>query len=374
MQTGDDVGLLNKIVNEFVDIVEWTGDPEQLLTWRFPRYLNEIKQGSRLIVRPGQQAIFVTQGKLADVFEPGSYRLTTGDLPVLSTLAGFKYGFESRLKSEVYFVATRQVTGLKWGTPNPVMVRDRELGKTRLRAFGQFTLQVVEPRTLLRQIVGTSSVIGSNDVLDLIRSTIASSVADLLATSNLAAFDFAAHYSDLANQLRVTVVSRIRAAYGLDLPLLVIENISVPEEVEQILDARTAITAVGDLGQFQQFQAGRAILAAAQNPNGMVGVGLGLGAGFALAGSTVQRPNGNGLIPTPPVVSPGEVWYFVNGGQTQGPIPLLQISQSIASGQVVSDTLVWTSGMESWRPAKEVAQLAIYFRNTPPPLPPNPGT
>ena len=365
------MGLLNKIANEFVDIVEWTGDPGQLLTWRFPRYLNEIKQGARLIVRPGQQAIFVTQGELADVFEPGAHQLATSNLPVLSTLAGWKYGFESRIKSEVYFVAIRQITGLKWGTSNPIMVRDREFGNTRLRAFGQFTLQVVEPRKLLQQVVGTSSVVGSDDVLELIRSTIASSVADLLATSKLAAFDFAAHYRDLANQLRSIAAGQIRNAYGLDLPQLVIESISVPEEVEQIIDARTAMNAVGDLGQFQQFQAGRAILAAAQNPNGMVGVGLGLGTGFALAGSAVQRPNGNASILSPPTVPPGEAWHFVNRGQAQPPVPLLQISQLVASGQIVSGTLVWTAGMESWQPASQVPQLAVYFRSTPPPLPPN---
>ena len=363
------MGLFNKIANELIDIVEWTGDPGQLLTWRFPRYLNEIKQGARLIVRPGQQAVFVTQGDLADVFEPGAYRLTTGNLPVLSTVAGWKYGFQSPIRSEVYFVATRQITGLKWGTPNPIMVRDREFGNTRLRAFGQFTLQVIEPRSLMKQIVGTSSVIGSDDVVDLIRSTIASSIADLLATANLAAFDFAAHYHDLAAQLRAIAVSRIRDAYGLDLPQLIIENISVPEEVEQVLDARTAINAIGDLERFQQFQTGRAILAAAQNPNGLVGAGLGLGAGFALASPIVQSQSRT----TPPLGPVGEVWYFAVSGQTQGPMPFSQLSQAIASGQVVGSTLVWSTGMASWQPASQAPQLAAYLQNTPPPLPPQAG-
>ena len=364
------MGFLNKVRNELVDIVEWSGDPGQLLTWKFPRYLNEIKEGARLIVRPGQQAIFVCKGRLAEVFDPGTYRLTTGNLPVLSTLAGWIHGFESSIKSEVYFVATRQVTGLRWGTPNPVMVHDRELGSARLRAFGQFTLQVVDPRTLLKQVVGTSAIIGSDDVLELIRSTIAASIAELLASSGYSAFEFAAHYHDLANRLRTTAVDRLSGPYGLDLPQLVIENISVPEDVEQMLDARTSIQAVGDLAAFQKFQAGRAILAAAQNPNGWAGAGVGLGAGIALAGPISHvLSGGNGATSTPPAF-PDDVWHYAANGQTHGPMSLAQVSQAIANGQVVVGTFVWTPGMPAWQAAGQVAQLTAFFRSKPPPLPP----
>ncbi len=181
------MGLLDKLRNELIDIIEWIDDSNTTLVWRFPRYQNEIKNGAQLIVRPGQMAVFVHRGELADVFEPGSYTLKTDNLPILSTLQGWKYGFDSPFRSEVYFVSTKQITNLKWGTPNPIMLRDPEFGPIRLRAFGTYALKCTDPRILLKELVGTDSEFDSNEVNELMRSIIAEAFTAMLGEQQIAA-------------------------------------------------------------------------------------------------------------------------------------------------------------------------------------------
>ena len=171
------MGLFDKLRGELVDIVEWIDDTNHTLVWRFPRYHNQIKNGAQLIVRPGQTAVFVHRGELADVFEPGHYELTTDNLPILGTLQGWKHGFDSPFKSEVYFVRTTQITDLKWGTPNPIMLRDPDFGPIRLRAFGTYTLKAVDPRALLKELVGTDSDFSSDEINELMRSIISEAFA-----------------------------------------------------------------------------------------------------------------------------------------------------------------------------------------------------
>src|SRR5215470_4536692 len=255
------MGLLDKLRGELVDIIEWIDDDRHTLVWRFPRYQNEIKNGAQLIVRPGQMALFVHRGQIADVFEPGNYQLTTDNLPILSTLQGWKHGFNSPFRSEVYFVSTRQVTDLKWGTPNPIMLRDPDFGPIRLRAFGTYTLKAVDPKALLKELVGTDGVFEAEEVNTLMRSVINSTFADLLGKNQIAALDLAQNYQRLSNDLRVEVVKRVDDEYGLDVPQLFIVNISLPEEVEKALDTRTSMGVIGDLGKFQQFQMGKAMTA-----------------------------------------------------------------------------------------------------------------
>ncbi|MCB1034921.1 MAG: SPFH domain-containing protein, partial [Acidobacteria bacterium] len=233
------MGLLEKLRGELVDIVEWIDDTQHTLVWRFPRFQNEIKNGAKLVVRPGQKAIFVDQGRIADSFEPGLYTLTTENLPILSTIRGWKYGFESPFKAEVYFVSTRQVTDLKWGTPNPIMLRDPDFGPLRIRAFGTYALQARDPKALLEQLVGTDGVFEAEEVRELLRSVIVSAFADLLGEAKIAALDLAAKYAELSEALRQKVLGRIADEYGLDVPQLFIVNISLPEEVEKALDTRS---------------------------------------------------------------------------------------------------------------------------------------
>src|SRR6185369_8289572 len=217
---GDAMGLFSKLRGELVDIIEWIDDTRQTLVWRFPRYQNEIKNGAQLIVRPGQTAVFVNQGKIADVFEPGHYQLTTQNLPILSTLMGWKYGFDSPFKAEVYFLTTRQVTDLKWGTPNPIMLRDPDFGPIRLRAFGPYALTCADAKILLKELVGTDGVVDPSALEPLMRSVIATAFTDLIGKSQIAALDLARNYQGLSEGLRKEVLARVDDEYGLDVPML----------------------------------------------------------------------------------------------------------------------------------------------------------
>ena len=368
------MGLFDKLRGELVDIVEWIDDPRNILVWRFPRYHNQIKHGAQLIVRPGQAAVFVHRGELADVFEPGNYQLETDNLPILSTLQGWKHGFNSPFKAEVYFVSTRQVTNLKWGTPNPIMLRDPDYGPIRLRAFGNYTLKAVDPRALLQELVGTDSVFEADEVTELIRSIINTAFADLIGESKIAALDLAANYQELSSQLREKVVERVDDEYGLDLPQLFIVNISLPEEVEKALDTKTQMSIIGDMSRFQQYQMGQAMTAAASNPSGGgAAEGMGLGMGFAMAGQMMRgigQAGGAPAGPAPPPPPPGSAWHIAADGNTLGPYSATQVAEGIARSEIKPETLVWTAGMAGWLPASQVPQLAGYFNAAPPPPPP----
>jgi len=365
------MGLLDRLRHELVDIIEWIDHTRDTLVWRFPRYHNQIKNGAQLIVRPGQVAVFVHRGKLADVFEPGHYRLTTDNLPLLSTIAGWKYGFDSPFKAEVYFVTTRQVTDLKWGTPNPLMLRDPEFGPIRLRAFGMYTLKATDPKALLNELVGTDSIFEADEIHELIRAAINTSLADVLGEAELSALDLVSHYQELSDKLRLKVVSRVDDEYGLDLPQLYIVNISLPEEVEKALDTRTSMSVVGDMTRFQQYQMGQAMTAAADNPaGGGAAEGMGLGMGFAMAGQMMRGAGQTAVAPPPAPAS--QLFHVARDGATLGPFDMAQLADAIASGQLTADTLVWTAGMSGWTPAGQVPQLAGRFG--PPPPPPAPGS
>ncbi len=367
------MGLFDKIRGEFVDIIEWLDDSRHTLVWRFPRYQNEIKNGARLIVRPGQVAIFVSEGKLADKFEPGTYELTTNNLPVLSTLAGWKYGFNSPFKAEVYFISTRPVLDLKWGTPNPVMLRDPEFGPIRIRAFGTYVLRAVDPTAMVKEIVGTNAAVSTDEVTELIRSMIVQTLTDLLGTSQIAALDLASNYQKLAEELQKKVQEQIDDEYGLELPQLLIVNISLPEEVEKALDVSTRMRVIGDMGRFQQYQMAEAMTAAAGNSaGGGAAEGLGLGIGLAMANRMAPMVNnGNAsAAPTAPAISlPASMWHIAHQDQTLGPFSSQQMVEAIAKFELKADTMIWTAGMAAWQAARTVPQWASYFQSPPPPPP-----
>jgi len=367
------MGIFDKLRGELIDIIEWVDDSRHTLVWRFPRYNNQIKNGAQLIVRPGQMAVFVHRGQVADVFEPGHYTLKTDNLPVLSTLAGWKYGFDSPFKAEVYFVSTRQVTDLKWGTPNPVMLRDPDFGPIRLRAFGTYTLQAIDPTALLNELVGADKEFETDEINELMRSIISTALADLLGESQIAALDLAAQYRELSERLRQTVIQRVDDEYGLDVPQLYIVNISFPEEVEKALDTRSSMGVIGDMNRFQQFQMGKAMTAAANNPaGGGASEGMGLGVGLAMANRMMQSP-GTGATSAPgPPPPPATSWYLAEGGQTRGPFSADQLAAGIQQGQVGASSMVWCAGMPGWSPAGQVPQLAAYFQPSAPPPPPPP--
>ncbi len=363
------MGLFDKLRGELVDIIEWIDDTRTTLVWRFPRYSNQIKNGAQLIVRPGQVAVFVHRGQLADVFQPGSYELKTDNLPILSTLQGWKYGFDSPFKSEVYFVSTRQITDLKWGTPNPIILRDADFGPVRLRAFGTYSLKASDAQILLRELVGTDGVFEADEIGELMRGILNTSFADLIGSSKIAVMDLASNYRDLSEQLRKEVQSRIDDEYGLEITALFIVNISLPEEVEKALDTRSSIGVMGDLGRYQQFQMGKALTMAAENQaGGGAATGMGLGMGMAMAKQMMDGLGGGGAVSSAPPPPPGQAWYVAVDGQSLGPYTRQQLSQSISSGEVTGESPVWTDGMSDWLPVKQVPQLNP--GKSPPPPPP----
>jgi membrane protease subunit (stomatin/prohibitin family) len=361
------MGLFDKLRNELVDVIEWVDNTNRTLVWRFPRYQNEIKNGAQLIVRPGQKAIFVHRGQIADVFEPGNYTLGTDNLPILSKLQAWKYGFNSPFKSEVYFVATRQITDLKWGTPNPIILRDADFGPVRVRAFGTYAVKAVDPKALLKELVGTDAEFNADEVTELLRSIIVNTFSELLGSAHVAVLDLAAHYREFSDSLRKKVLEKVDDEYGLDIPVLMIVNVSLPEEVEKAVDTRSSMGVIGDMNRFQQFQTGQAITAAANNPaGGGAAEGMGLGMGFAMANRMMGAVAPAGAAP-PPV--PGAAsWHVAINGQQQGPFNAQQVADGVAKGSITRETLVWSAGMADWAPAGQVAQLAGSF--TPPPVPP----
>ncbi len=365
------MGLVSKLRGELVDIVEWIDDTRNTLVRRFPRYQNEIKNGARLVVRPGQSAIFVDQGRVADVFQPGTYELITKNLPALTTLRGWKHGFSSPFKAEVYFVTTRQITELKWGTPHPVLLRDPEFGPLRVRAFGTYTLRAAKPEALLSELVGTDGSFEADEIEVLLRSIVASEFSKMVASTEISVVDLASNYARLSEDLRRAVLDRIDDAYGLDLPQLFIVNISVPEQVERALDARSSMDVLGDLNRYQQYQLGSSIPTAAANPaGGLAGAGVGLGMGMSIAGlgaaGAAKAPLP--LIPPTPDSDPA-IWHVASGGRTFGPYSVAQVGLAVSAGQLTGESFVWTAGMEAWAPIGRVPRLAVLLAPPPPPPP-----
>lgn len=301
------MGILDAIRTQFIEVIEWLDDSGNTMLYRFPVHDQEIKNGARLTVRESQTAVFVFQGQIADVFPPGLYTIDGGNTPVLTKLGAWKHGFTSPFKSEVYFVNTKQFTDLKWGTPNPVMMRDADFGMVRLRAFGIYSIRITDPRAFIKEIAGTNARFETEDIEGQLRRTLVSGFSDAVAESKIAALDLAAHYDELGGVLRNKLDQDFKA-FGLELTKFVIENISLPPDVEAAMDKRTSMGVIGDVNRYAQFQAADAMRDAAQNPSGGAGLGAGLGAGFAvgnaMAGALSNAANqassgsGTGSVPT----------------------------------------------------------------------------
>jgi len=284
------MGFWDKIKGELIDIIEWLDPSSDTMVYRFERYGNEIKYGAKLTVREGQAAVFINEGQLADVFEPGMYSLETKNLPILSTLKGWAHGFESPFKAEVYFVSTRRFTDQKWGTKNPIMLRDPEFGPIRLRAFGTYVVRVKKPDTFIKEIVGTDGHFTTSEITDQLRNVVVSRFADALGESKIAALDLAANYNELGDQLKAAIQKEMDE-YGVELTKLLVENISLPPAVEEALDKRSSMGVIGNMQQFQQYQAGQAIGDAAKNEGagGLAAGGLAAGLGGRDAAGTGAR-------------------------------------------------------------------------------------
>jgi membrane protease subunit (stomatin/prohibitin family) len=274
------MGIWDFVKSELIDVIEWLDDSADILVWRFPDQDHEIKMGAKLTVREGQTAVFVNEGQIADVFQPGLYTLTTQNMPILTTLRSWKYGFESPFKAEIYFVNTRNFLDLKWGTQNPIMMRDPDFGAVRLRAFGTYGIRVVDARAFMKEVFGTSGLFTTDEIEGQLRSMLVSAFAAMLGNAKIAALDLAANYRTMGDSARAAMEPEFQR-YGVALTLFVIENISMPPEVEKMLDTRTQMGIVGDMGRFTQFQTAQAITDAAKAGGG-AGDFMGMGAGIAM--------------------------------------------------------------------------------------------
>jgi membrane protease subunit (stomatin/prohibitin family) len=358
------MGLLDAIKGQFIDVIEWLDDSNDTLAYRFERQGNEIKNGAKLIVRPSQEAIFVNEGTVADEFPSGTYTLETKNLPVLTTLGAWKHGFNSPFKAEVYYFNLKQFTGMKWGTPAPITMRDPELGPVRIRAFGSYALRVSHPRILLQELISTDSSFETGEVEEQLRAFMVQKFVTWIGGCGIPVFDFAAHYTEIGDKMREALKGDF-ADYGLELMNVVIESIGLPPEVEAAIDKRTQMGILGDMNRYTQFQVANAVEAGAMSGGGNTGMELGMG--VALGGQLAQTLQQGAA--TPPPMPAQAAWFVGVGGAQVGPLDAGALSAKIAAGEVTRETLVWKQGMAGWVAASTVPEVASLFAAAPPPLP-----
>jgi membrane protease subunit (stomatin/prohibitin family) len=375
------MSLFSRLSHELIDIVQWTEDRQDVLSHRFQRFNNEIKNGAKLTVREGQLAVMVNEGQLgkdqvADVFKPGMYELSTHNLPILSTLQGWKYGFDSPFRAEVYFFNTRKFTDLKWGTAGPAIMRDGEFGAVRVTAFGIYSIRVKDAKTFLVDLVGTQEDFTTEDIEANLRGKVGIRVKEVMPEIGVPVIDLSSKIVVVGDKIRERIAADFEML-GLELCEVQVQNIGLPEEVEHAIDQQGAMRAIGNMQNFGQYQAAQAIRDAARN-EGSAGAVLGLGVGNMFGqsmGGVLQQPGqvgpGIGGAPATPPPIPGAVAFFlaVNGQQT-GPFDLAALRNQASAGGLTRDTLVWKQGMTAWAKASEQPDLAPLFSSTPPPVPP----
>ncbi|WBL32406.1 SPFH domain-containing protein [Sinirhodobacter sp. HNIBRBA609] len=382
------MGILDFLTGEFIDVIHWTDDTRDTMVWRFEREGHAIKYGAKLTVREGQAAVFVHEGQLADVFGPGLYMLETNNLPILTTLQHWDHGFRSPFKSEIYFVNTTRFNDLKWGTKNPIIARDPEFGPIRLRSFGTYSMRVSDPAKFMSEIVGTDGEFTADEISFQIRNVIVQEFSRVVASSGIPVLDMAANTGDLG-KLVAKAIEPVVGNYGLSIPEFYIENISLPEAVEAVLDKRTSMGIVGDLNRYMQFNAAEAMgqpgSGAAAGMGTAMGAGMGAGMGMAMGhqmgwgpwgvAPAAQAPQGGGgaaaAAPPPPPPPPVEkVWHVAVNGQTTGPYGRGHLGRMVSEGGFSRDTLVWSPGQDGWMRAEDITELAQLFTIAPPPPPP----
>lgn len=271
----------NMISSQFVDVIEWIDDSQNTIVHRYNRENKEIMMGAQLTVRESQLAVFVNEGQIADVFLPGRYELSTQNMPIMTKIKAWKFGFNSPFKAEVYFINTKQFRDIKWGTTNPVMMRDSEFEMIRIRAFGSLSFKVSDPLVFMKEVFGTNSYFTSEDIADQLKRIVVSNISDTIAESKIPVLDLSANYDELSefvlNKLRIKIND-----LGIYLISFIIENISLPEDVEKAMDRRTSMGVVGNLDNYAKYQAAESMREAANNPSGFAGIGMGLGAAGAM--------------------------------------------------------------------------------------------
>jgi excisionase family DNA binding protein len=293
------MGLMDYLKTQFLEIIQWQDDSRDTISYRHPDTQKEIKRGAKLIVRESQVAQFVYLGQFGDTFGPGEWSLTTDNIPILSTLKGWKYGFESPFKADVYFVNTRLFTGNKWGTANPILLRDPDFGVVRVRAYGTYDFHVVDPKLFLKEVAGTDDHFRLDEFADTMRSRIVSVFSEAVATAKVPVLDVASRYQELGEALRPIINPAVTSKYGLEIPSFIVENVSVPPEVEQAIDKRSSMAAVGNLTDYVKYQMAQGMA----EGGGMANSAAQLGAGVAMGQQIAQAFTAGQT--TPPAAGPG---------------------------------------------------------------------
>lgn len=358
------MSLFKKLKGELIDIIEFLDPNLNTIVHRFERFQNEIKNDAKLVVREGQIAVFINEGQLADIFKPGTYTLNTQNLPILTTLQGWKYGFNSPFKAEVYFVSTKNFLDQRWGTKNPIILNDERFGMIEIRSYGTYNFKVSDPGKFIKEIVGTTETFTTDQINEQLRSLIVTRFSDSVGEAQLPVESYAANLNELSQAI-FNFMKDDFEMYGIDVTRFLIENVSMPDDIKKEIFELSRLNKI-DLNKFAQLKAAKAIEAAANNPSGLAGAGVGMGAGFAMANQFAQGFTQN----TPPPIPPSGVSFFVAlNNQQAGPFDLETLKQMISQGQILRETLVWKSGMPTWASAVSQQELENHFSQIPPPLP-----
>ena len=360
------MGLFDWIFGQFIDVIEWTDNSQDTMVYRFPRHNNEIKYGAKLTVRESQMAVFVNEGVIADVLGPGIYELETKNLPIMTNLEHWDHAFNSPFKAEVYFLNTKRFTDLKWGTKNPIMVRDPEFSMVRLRAFGTYEIRITDPKKFMNEIVGTDQHFTIDEIDDQLTNLIITKFTTILGESKIPVLDLASNYENFSKFISENIAPYFEE-YGLELTKILVENISLPENVEKALDKRTSREVTGDLDKHIQYQTGEALGNEGGGSMGdMVGMGAGIALGQDMANKLSKEPIDKNTAPPLPTRNT-TMYHVAIEDKKEGPYDIRTMQKFITDGTIQSDTLIWTEGLQDWVEADTV--LGNYFNATPPPLP-----
>ncbi|MBD8389004.1 SPFH domain-containing protein [Dysgonomonas sp. BGC7] len=362
----------NKLKGELIDIIEFLDNTQDTIVYRFERHNNEIKNNAKLIVREGQTAVFVNEGQIADTFSPGTYNLNTQNLPILSTLQGWKYGFNSPFKAEVYFVGTKNFIDQKWGTKNAVILNDNRFGMVEIRAFGIYSFKVTDAPVFIREIVGTNQTFTTENIKEQLKSIIVTRFSDATGESNLPVETYAANLNELSEAIFGYMKDDF-AAYGIEVTKFLVENISMPDEVKKEIFELSRLDKI-DLDKLTKMKAAKAMEAAAENPSGTAGMGIGLGAGMAMANQMTQAManqinNAQNVQQAPPPIPGASAYYVAVGGQQSGPFNKSGLVELVEKQILTRESLVWKQGLSEWVPAGGQSDLQDLWTTTPPPLP-----
>jgi len=362
---------------QFLDVIQWMDDSKNTLVYRFPIFNQAIQDGGKLVVREGQAAVFVAEGRLSDVFGPGSYELSTRTKAISGFFESIKYGLNMPYKGDVYFVSTRQNTDQKWGTANPLMLRDADLGVVRIRAFGVFAYRITDPAAFIREVVGTAGLYTTDEINGQLKRKLVSALADTIGESKIPALDLMAQYMDLGDALRQRLNGWFQENYGITLTDFVVENISVPPEVEKMMDKRSSMALAGDMNTYTQFQAANAMEQASSRPGGggaMLEAGLGLAMGNAMGQQLGRAQQGPGTVSphaglsAPPPPPQAETRFHYSGAGGQGEHTAREIAAFVQQNRAGAHN-VWAAGWPGWKAWSDVAEISALLPPVPPPLP-----